>query len=90
MAVKMTVFSGSSLNADNFKIVVTNGEDKLFEQMYYFGYNASWKREHVTKDKPFEDDIIASIAKTYGVELKDVIHAKGANIFQGTKGDEDA
>ncbi len=83
MAIKMTVYEGSSLNADTFRIVVTDGEDKLFDKTYYYGYNASWKRDFATKAKPFTDDIIASIANTYGVELKDVTYAKGMNVFTG-------
>ncbi|MDD5769180.1 MAG: hypothetical protein PHW55_11430 [Methanothrix sp.] len=79
----MTVIQGSSLNANNFKIVVTDGDDKFFEKMYYYGYNASWKREYATKDKPFEDDLIASTAAQYGVELKDVTYTKGMNVFTG-------
>ena len=85
MAIKMIVFKGSSINADNFKIVVTDGEDTLFEKTYYYGYNVSWKREYATKDKPFDDDLIASIAQTYGVELKDVTYAKGVNVFQSSQ-----
>lgn len=84
MTIKMTVFKGSSINADNFKIVVTDGETKLFEEMYYYGYNVSWKRAYVTEDKPFDDDVIASVAQKYGVELNDVVQAAGVNVFKSS------
>lgn len=68
----MTVFHGSSINADNIKIVITDGENKLFKETYHYGYNVSWKKEFATKDKPLDNDLIEAKAKEFSVELEDV------------------
>ena len=82
MKNKMTVFNGSSINADSIKIIVTNGDNKLFEHTYHYGYEISWKNDYATKTKPFDKDLIASKAEEFGVEPKDVKYTKGVNVFQ--------
>jgi hypothetical protein len=83
MEKKMEVFEGSSINADTIKIVITEGEKKLFEKKYYYGYDINWNKAF--SDKPFDKDLIASLALTYGIDQKDIKYSKGENIFRDSK-----
>ena len=82
MKNKMTVFNSSSINADSIKIVVTNGDNKLFEHTYHYGYDVSWKKDYATKTKPFDKDLIAAIAEEFEIKPEDIEYAKGVNVFQ--------
>ena len=68
MINKMKVLKGAGVNADTLEIIVTKGEEEVFYQKLYYGYNVSWKKECATEQKPYDKDLIEQVAKQYGVE----------------------
>ena len=68
MINKMKVLKGAGVNADTLEIIVTKGEEEVFYQKLYYGYNVSWKKEFATEQKPYDKDLIEQVAKQYGVE----------------------
>ena len=68
MTNKMRVLKGAGVSADTLEIIVTKGEEVLYQRKFYYGYDLSWKREFATEQKPYDKDLIEQIAKQYGVE----------------------
>ena len=68
MINKMKVLKGAGVNADTLEIIVTKGEEEVFYQKLYYGYNVSWKKAFATEQKPYDKDLIEQVAKQYGVE----------------------
>ena len=69
MTNKMRVLKGAGVSADTLEIIVTKGEEVLYQRKFYYGYDLSWKREFaISSIKPYDKDLIEQIAKQYGVE----------------------
>ena len=80
MINKMKVLKGAGVNADTLEIIVTKGEEEVFYQKLYYGYNVSWKKEFATEQKPYDKDLIEQVAKQYGVE--EVEYGEGVRLTQ--------
>jgi len=78
--IKMIVSKGSSINADTVEITITDGSIQLFQQKYWYGYNASHSREWATDKKPFIEDIILRLSKEYKVSAQEEV--EGRNLFR--------
>ena len=44
MVNKMKVLKGAGVNADTLEIIVTKGEEVLYQRKFYYGWEVSWKR----------------------------------------------
>ena len=75
----MVISRGSSISADSVEITVLDGDKKVFHKKYSYGYDASYKKDFATKDKPFIEDIIKELKAQYNVT--NVKEVKGSNAF---------
>jgi len=80
MVNKMKVLKGAGVSADTLEIIVTKGEEVLYQRKFYYGYEVSWKREFATEQKPYDKDLIEQIAKQYGVSLEEVEYGEGERL----------
>ena len=80
MVNKMKVLKGAGVSADTLEIVVTKGEEVLYQRKFYYGYEVSWKKEFATEQKPYDKDLIEQIAKQYGVPLEEVEYGEGVRL----------
>ena len=80
MTNKMRVLKGAGVSADTLEIIVTKGEEEVFYQKLYYGYNVSWKKEFATEQKPYDKDLIEQVAKQYGLPLKEVEYGEGVRL----------
>ena len=83
----MKVLKGSGLNADTIEIIVTDDSSELFRNKYYYGYDISYNPSWATKDKPYDKELVKSIASQYKISDEQIEYGEGVNIFKDSMKD---
>lgn len=86
----MTIVVKSGINADGFKVLITDDDDQLvYEQEYSFGYNVSYDRRWADESKPYVNDIINDLCIEYNIDKQNIQYQKGINVFKGNEVSDD-
>ena len=81
--ILMNIVIESHLSADGFDVIIEDegNERCLYSESYYYGSNASYKRENAEERKPFTSDILSDLVKTHSVE--EIVVIPGHYQFSG-------
>ena len=90
MRMEITIASG--ISADGFNVEVLTSKDAVeFKNQYRYGYDASYSKGRMDKDKPYTGDVIQTLMDKYKIKRDDIHVIPGVYVFSGRQmGEEEA